>query len=301
MAKSRGTKRGRKKKRIAVHIQEAQRKRAASALSSDDVKATKLVVTTATGGKLRPGKRPRDSENLEVDDPARREKERVEASSYLSGWLSARKAKQGTAMGDDSVVTDVWKFNKKTQAWLLRHMFIENELAEYSFRTMCLYLEGLKGAARQRVLAEAQQMIEKHGPDEEEERPTTALPDADKQESATVTSSSTIINNSTTNSSGTKRREERNARPVKKKVRFEGGSSSDSESVDSTEPIPEDLVATSSSSSSDEENQEEVPNLTGKKREKARSAEAKQAKTEAKKRAANVAYDRALQVAEVLS
>ena len=44
------------------------------------------------------------------------------------GWLSARKAKQGTAMGDDSVVTDVWKFNKKTQAWLLRHMFIENEV-----------------------------------------------------------------------------------------------------------------------------------------------------------------------------
>lgn len=61
MAKSRGAKRGRKKKRIAVHIKEAQEKRTANALSSNDGKATQLVTTPTVGGRLRPSKRPRDS------------------------------------------------------------------------------------------------------------------------------------------------------------------------------------------------------------------------------------------------
>lgn len=63
MAKSRGAKRGRKKKRIAVHIKEAQEKRTANALSLNDGKATQLVTTPAVGGRLKPSKRPRDSGN----------------------------------------------------------------------------------------------------------------------------------------------------------------------------------------------------------------------------------------------
>lgn len=61
MAKSRGAKRGRKKKRIAVHIKEAQEKRTANALSLDDGKATQLLTTPVIGGRLRPSKRPRDT------------------------------------------------------------------------------------------------------------------------------------------------------------------------------------------------------------------------------------------------
>ncbi|CAM9929563.1 unnamed protein product, partial [Hapterophycus canaliculatus] len=94
-------------------------------------------------------------------------------------WLTVRKAK---AAAEEAGVappptTGVWKFNKNTQAWLLRHIFAEDQIGEKGFGTLCLYLEGLKGAGRQastRVLAAAQEIIDKHGPDEGEEQTAAA-------------------------------------------------------------------------------------------------------------------------------
>lgn len=124
----------------------------------------------------------------------------------------------------------------------------------------------------QRVLAEAQQKIEKHGPDEGEEQSAAAH---------------LIGPNNTTE-------------PARKRVQFEGDSS-DSESIDTTKAL-----RTGSSNSEGESSDEEgtgVANAipTGKMHKKVRSASKRQAKIEDKARAATVAYERALKVAEVVS
>ncbi|CAN0082328.1 unnamed protein product, partial [Ectocarpus fasciculatus] len=85
--------------------------------------------------------------------------------------LTVRKAKEAAEEAGVAPppATGVWKFNKNTQAWLLRHVFSDDQIDDKRFETLCLYLEGLKGAGRQRVLAAAQAIIDKHGPDEGKE------------------------------------------------------------------------------------------------------------------------------------
>ncbi|CAM9286181.1 unnamed protein product, partial [Ectocarpus sp. 13 AM-2016] len=69
----------------------------------------------------------------------------------LQGWLAVRKAKEAAEEAGVAPppATGVWKFNKNTQAWLLRHVFSDDQIDDKRFETLCLYLEGLKGAGRQ--------------------------------------------------------------------------------------------------------------------------------------------------------
>lgn len=54
-------------------------------------------------------------------------------------WLSVREAKEaaeeaGAAPPPATVVTGVWKFNKNTQAWLLRHVFSDDQVSTILYR-----------------------------------------------------------------------------------------------------------------------------------------------------------------------
>jgi hypothetical protein len=76
--------------------------------------------------------------NAKIKDPA-------EAASYLSQWKRHND-------GDESV----WKFNKNTQSWLIRHMYEADKLSKTTFATLLGYLRGLKGGdAKTRILQEA--------------------------------------------------------------------------------------------------------------------------------------------------
>ncbi|CDS12268.1 hypothetical protein LRAMOSA04463 [Lichtheimia ramosa] len=54
---------------------------------------------------------------------------------------------------------DTWKFNKVHQTWLLKHMYDLDTIEQSDFDILVEYLKGLKGAARQRTLTQAQDMI----------------------------------------------------------------------------------------------------------------------------------------------
>lgn len=44
-------------------------------------------------------------------------------------WMSMRKAKEEAEAGGASTsVAGLWKFSKNTQAWLLRHLFSEDQV-----------------------------------------------------------------------------------------------------------------------------------------------------------------------------
>ena len=55
---------------------------------------------------------------------------------------------------------DHWKFNKNRQVWLLQNMFHPSSIDKTSFKILLKYLEGLKGAARQTTLRQAQAILE---------------------------------------------------------------------------------------------------------------------------------------------
>ncbi|CAN0356044.1 unnamed protein product, partial [Ectocarpus sp. 12 AP-2014] len=146
-----------KKKRVAVHIRENIKGKREAAASADgevgaDKRAPLLAAPLGVGKPKRP-REPADAASLGKvkDDPARKEKERTDANNYLAGWLAVRKAKEAAKEAGVAPppATGVWKFNKNTQAWLLRHVFSDDQIDDKRFETLCLYLEGLKGAGRQ--------------------------------------------------------------------------------------------------------------------------------------------------------
>eukprot|EP00904_Undaria_pinnatifida_P002311 jgi/Undpi1/12080/HiC_scaffold_4.g01778.m1 len=266
-----------------------------------------------------------------AEGPGRKDRERSEAINYLQAWMSMRKAKEEAEAGGASTsVAGLWKFSKNTQAWLLRHLFSEDQIDEGSFRTLCLYLEGLKGSGRERVLAEAQAVIDKHGPDEGEEltaaareaaapaaaaevealdetfaddEPAQVAPsgyNSDSSEEGEESSGETSAQDNV--QGGTKIAEESPQEVTSTVEAGEGvdsgsssGSSSDSSS-DSDEDAKEDKEAVG-----DKGAVVEAVTPAGKKRRKARSALTGNSKAEVKARTAMVAYERALQLAELLS
>lgn len=76
-------------------------------------------------------------------------KEPEEAKAYLEAWLSKN---EGNADA-------TWKFNKATQAWLLRHIYDPVRVEKDAFRLLLTYIDGLQGAARDRLRMEADAVI----------------------------------------------------------------------------------------------------------------------------------------------
>jgi len=87
-------------------------------------------------------------------------KEPEAALEYLRAW-SAKQAGEG----------DGWRFNKATQAWLLRHAYDAERVAKAAFKLLLRYLEGLQGAARDRARRQAEAIVASGGarPSQEEE------------------------------------------------------------------------------------------------------------------------------------
>lgn len=81
-----------------------------------------------------------DTEASSVADTQKRD---LSALNYLTEFTKNRTA---------------WKFNKVRQTHLLKMMYSKSSMPKRQFRRMLDYLDGLKGAARQRVIDEAQRI-----------------------------------------------------------------------------------------------------------------------------------------------
>lgn len=67
-----------------------------------------------------------------------------QALDYLTCWDSNRKE---------------WRFQKTRQTWLLQHMFDSEKMPDESFTVLLLYLEGLRGAARDTTVQKAEALV----------------------------------------------------------------------------------------------------------------------------------------------
>lgn len=88
-----------------------------------------------------PGKKAR---RAEVKDPQ-------EAAEYLRCWSQRADGER------------VWRFNKSTQSWLLRHMYDKDRVSKEAFKLLLEYLTGLQGAARARTREAAEEVIRLDG------------------------------------------------------------------------------------------------------------------------------------------
>jgi len=121
------------KKRVAKHISAARQ--AASSTAPSSSSPTKPVLKK---------KRRKKNKNNHVKDPK-------EAHSYLSLWQLHQK--EGNREGDED--TQLWRFNKNTQSWLLRHMYNIEKIPKGTFSILIQYLKDLKGGSRKRVYEDA--------------------------------------------------------------------------------------------------------------------------------------------------
>mmetsp|Transcript_8746 Transcript_8746/g.9675 ORF Transcript_8746/g.9675 Transcript_8746/m.9675 type:complete len:205 (+) Transcript_8746:304-918(+) len=74
---------------------------------------------------------------------SKKHKDPDEAKAYLSAWKYREQ-------------NDVWKFNKNTQSWLLRHMYSVEKISKVTFVILLEYMDGLQGLSRKRALDDAQ-------------------------------------------------------------------------------------------------------------------------------------------------
>ncbi|KAG7349404.1 DUF2373 domain containing protein [Nitzschia inconspicua] len=131
-----------KKKRVSKHMLKSKERTTNHSVENDalDNAVTEQItppVTTTPNSKL---SRKKDSH---FKDPE-------EAASYLSAW----KASQSDSGPNGA--TDVWKFNKNTQSWLIRHMYEVDKVSKGTFVLLLEYLEGLQGSkTKSWILSEA--------------------------------------------------------------------------------------------------------------------------------------------------
>jgi len=79
-------------------------------------------------------------------------KEPEAAAAYLSSW-AAQQAGESTA----------WRFNKATQAWIIRHVYEVDKVEATSFKLLLKYIDGLRGAARDRMIEDAHAEVSRGG------------------------------------------------------------------------------------------------------------------------------------------
>ena len=128
-------------------IEKKKKKRKSSSSSSSSTSTTVTHPKTSTAAT---NKKTKTMDSTPINTTERSELgdedyAQIQSIDYLQVWHEDRAA---------------WKFNKNRQVWLLQHMFHPSSVDKTSFKILLKYLEGLKGAARQKTLKQAQKILE---------------------------------------------------------------------------------------------------------------------------------------------
>ncbi|KAF0694350.1 Aste57867_14761 [Aphanomyces stellatus] len=79
-----------------------------------------------------------------------------EAKYYLESWQAAQ-------ANPESTEEPKWRFKKAKQVWVLRWMYRADVVNKALFTIVLEYLGGMQGVSRERVLREAQEIVETIG------------------------------------------------------------------------------------------------------------------------------------------
>jgi len=130
-----GKNKAHRKKRISKHVLESQKNKIEQ--SSND------IISSSTTHDNTHDEQSTDNQAISSSKKQKKIKNHIkdpkEAHSYLLTW-------KHRSTGDN-----VWRFNKNTQSWLVRHMYDVDKIPKNIFEIMILYLDDLKGASRERV------------------------------------------------------------------------------------------------------------------------------------------------------
>jgi hypothetical protein len=137
-----------KKRKISKHVLQAQEDRLMKQQQPPQADGgqgvavvpppASLTTTNSKTNKASTSTSASKKKNKKIKDPN-------EVANYLTQW-------KRNCDGHESV----WKFNKNTQSWLIRHMYEADKLSKASFSLLLEYLNGLKGGdAKSRILTEA--------------------------------------------------------------------------------------------------------------------------------------------------
>ncbi|CAK4996592.1 unnamed protein product [Aphanomyces euteiches] len=81
-----------------------------------------------------------------------------EAKYYLESWQTH--VKGSSAASSETPDAPTWRFKKAKQVWILRWMYRADVVNKALFAIVLEYLGGMQGTARERVLRDAQQIVE---------------------------------------------------------------------------------------------------------------------------------------------
>mmetsp|Transcript_29803 Transcript_29803/g.44974 ORF Transcript_29803/g.44974 Transcript_29803/m.44974 type:complete len:212 (+) Transcript_29803:168-803(+) len=155
----------RRKKRISKHILQSKETVAVDMNTTADANETASPPPTTTSAT---------KTNNKVKDP-------IEAKSYLSLWKADK---------------DTWKFNKNTQSWLIRHMYLVDYVDKGTFAVMCDYLSGMKGqSCRDRILEDAKRRALRYKEWEKNKKEKEGAEEGSDEKDITTASSSSTLKN----------------------------------------------------------------------------------------------------------
>jgi hypothetical protein len=143
-------KKNKKEKKDKKHKKDKKSDHKRKKPSSEEVSSSSSsssTTTAATAATTKPSKKRANSSDDAAATPAQDPGDvaKVEAVEYLRLWEEDRSN---------------WKFKKHRQVWLLQNMFHPSSVGRDSFKILLRYLEGMKGAARQTTLKQAQAILE---------------------------------------------------------------------------------------------------------------------------------------------
>jgi hypothetical protein len=80
-------------------------------------------------------------------------------TEYLNKWNAQHTAQPSDDEGHATVADAVaWKFSKPMQNWLVKHVLDRKEVSKEMFKLATPYLESVRGATRDRLLEDAQEV-----------------------------------------------------------------------------------------------------------------------------------------------
>eukprot|EP00930_Biecheleria_cincta_P034002 TRINITY_DN23532_c0_g2_i1.p1 TRINITY_DN23532_c0_g2~~TRINITY_DN23532_c0_g2_i1.p1 ORF type:complete len:336 (-),score=99.21 TRINITY_DN23532_c0_g2_i1:56-1033(-) len=160
---------GAKKKKKAATPKSGEAPTPAAEVTEAAPSAKKKILTSADKARARRARQKK--KQLSKERSAKRTvKDPEAAAEYLRLWELQRSGSQGG-----------WRFNKATQAWLIRHAYEPDKVAKDAFAVLLRYLEGLNGGARDRMRTEANAIVTLRGAPLAEEQ--QQLPPAEEKES----------------------------------------------------------------------------------------------------------------------
>ena len=162
-----------KKRKISKHIVDAKLKSASLASTDPDTNnETSNVLIPAATSSLSLSKKQKMTKQKHMKDP-------VDVEGYLMAWKQHHNLSADASSNHGT--TTIWKFNKNTQSWLIRHLYDSTKISKSIFALALQYFLKSNLNVQQRLREDAMQRAIQYQ-QQQQERGTTNQNDEGKDD-----------------------------------------------------------------------------------------------------------------------